>query len=439
MTYWTDALPQMERKNNWQTARLFIQTVPMPLKLTITKTNSATPPEEQIFKSSDIRIGRHPKNDLCLDDPYISRFHAQIIQRNPRLYQLVSFKEDRTKLHGRFLEANHPVDLVDGDRVELPTYSIEVKIFEETSTAPPPIEEKAGTKILDTKPGDKTEIVEGKALEKGGTLAILRAPRNKKDIYRTAKKLALQIRETYTELFYDNKEKRVEALNACIDKACLTYILPKERKQVLFFTNKIIKSSEHHISFSSWEESSKKDATRDPIAAMAKGLNIPPPAPDQEIELKQFEEHWSAVVKLLLDALFDRILFSEEIKKQYEESSSPSLLSESNPLRNITSINQLSECLLNWKKEKTNETCKNLRELLDHMIIQQKALIENTREGYRIILDDLSPEAIEQSVDAQDERTLAKKLFRTKHQKLWDQLIDNHKKLVERTKKGFTP
>jgi pSer/pThr/pTyr-binding forkhead associated (FHA) protein/Mg-chelatase subunit ChlD len=69
-----------------------------------------------------IKIGRGKKNDLVIDAPAISGFHATIEFRNMSFYLEDQRSTNGTMLNDRRLEANHHVRLKDGDRITFATY-----------------------------------------------------------------------------------------------------------------------------------------------------------------------------------------------------------------------------------------------------------------------------------------------------------------------------
>ncbi len=66
-----------------------------------------------------IRIGRHPDNDIVLDDDGVSRFHTEITTDRQR----VSWARDQGSTNGTFVEVHRVTDkphrLTDGDRIRI--------------------------------------------------------------------------------------------------------------------------------------------------------------------------------------------------------------------------------------------------------------------------------------------------------------------------------
>ena len=67
--------------------------------------------------SSGVRLGRHSRNDVCLDDHTVSSFHTEITVVNGE-YEIVDLgSKNGTKLNGRRIR--HPVPLADNDVIEI--------------------------------------------------------------------------------------------------------------------------------------------------------------------------------------------------------------------------------------------------------------------------------------------------------------------------------
>lgn len=73
------------------------------------------------------RIGRDPRNDLCLaESEKVSRLHARITQQHGEHFLIVS-GINPTFLNNQPVPLNEPMPLADGDVIELPDYRVEVQ------------------------------------------------------------------------------------------------------------------------------------------------------------------------------------------------------------------------------------------------------------------------------------------------------------------------
>ena len=73
------------------------------------------------------RIGRDPRNDLCLaESEKVSRLHARITQHNGEHFLIVS-GINPTFLNNQPVALNEPLPLAAGDVIELPDYRVEIQ------------------------------------------------------------------------------------------------------------------------------------------------------------------------------------------------------------------------------------------------------------------------------------------------------------------------
>jgi hypothetical protein len=84
-------------------------------------------------RNGSLRIGRALDNDLVIADSRISRYHAQIVRDvdGPSVRDLGS--TNGTSVAGRTVQENR---LVDGDRLSLGGYEIQVRVGQETGRSP---------------------------------------------------------------------------------------------------------------------------------------------------------------------------------------------------------------------------------------------------------------------------------------------------------------
>lgn len=73
-----------------------------------------------------VNIGRHPDNDVVLDDPSVAPFHA-VLDHSQRPYHVVSLTpEEETRLAGRLLPFNVPTEMAPWDPVEIAGHTLMV-------------------------------------------------------------------------------------------------------------------------------------------------------------------------------------------------------------------------------------------------------------------------------------------------------------------------
>ncbi len=80
------------------------------------------------IKKARVTIGRDHRNDIIIDQPTISSFHATIEYRNMIFYLEDQRSTNGTKLNGNKLQANMPIRLKSGDHIHFATFDFKFTI-----------------------------------------------------------------------------------------------------------------------------------------------------------------------------------------------------------------------------------------------------------------------------------------------------------------------
>lgn len=87
--------------------------------------------EEHVLMRATVALGRHPENDIVLDDRTLSRFHARLERRGDRYVVIDLGAQNGIYLNGNKITGE--CDLVPGDRIGLGRY---VAIFDQDNASP---------------------------------------------------------------------------------------------------------------------------------------------------------------------------------------------------------------------------------------------------------------------------------------------------------------
>lgn len=87
--------------------------------------------EEHVLMRAVVALGRHPENDIVLDDRTLSRFHARLERRGDRYVVVDLGAQNGVYLNGNRITGEH--ELVPGDRIGLGRY---VAIFDQANASP---------------------------------------------------------------------------------------------------------------------------------------------------------------------------------------------------------------------------------------------------------------------------------------------------------------
>ncbi|HEY4224055.1 MAG TPA: FHA domain-containing protein [Myxococcota bacterium] len=127
--------------------------------------------EEVVLSRAVMGLGRHPQNDIVLDDRSLSRFHARVERRGDRFVVVDCGAQNGVHVNGS--RVNGESDLTPGDRITLGRY---VAVFDSLSRGATPPKYDLNKEVPKRKNGIDAEI---EALEVDVDLALDPAPAKK--------------------------------------------------------------------------------------------------------------------------------------------------------------------------------------------------------------------------------------------------------------------
>lgn len=86
------------------------------LKLLNIRSSLKFPVSESYEIAADVTIGRDPACEVCIDDPFLSAKHAEILCRDGVCYIHDFGSTNGTLLNGEELKGD-PIELIDGDKI----------------------------------------------------------------------------------------------------------------------------------------------------------------------------------------------------------------------------------------------------------------------------------------------------------------------------------
>lgn len=149
-------------------------------RIVLLKDGQAIPYEITSFPAM---LGRHPDCFIKIDSSLVSRFHAQIINQDGKLYIEDQGSGNGSFVNGRQLEKNQPHPLRHGDRIKLGPMKLR---FEDESASPKDLVDGAGYEVTD---GTSSTIM-GSAAAKGYGLFEVRPEEKLRGILKINQSLA---------------------------------------------------------------------------------------------------------------------------------------------------------------------------------------------------------------------------------------------------------
>jgi type VI secretion system protein ImpI len=104
---------------------------------------------EVTFERFPVRIGRNQLNDLHIDRPYVSQFHAAIDVRDRQILVKDLGSTNGTVYAGRRLQRDQPVDITASPEVNIGPVVLRLSFVEAKAKVAPPPGEGAGLALLD--------------------------------------------------------------------------------------------------------------------------------------------------------------------------------------------------------------------------------------------------------------------------------------------------
>ena len=86
------------------------------LKLLNIRSSLDFPVSESYEIAADVTIGRSMQCEICIDDPFLSNKHAEILVRDKVCYLHDLGSTNGTLLNGEAIEGD-PIELIDGDKI----------------------------------------------------------------------------------------------------------------------------------------------------------------------------------------------------------------------------------------------------------------------------------------------------------------------------------
>ncbi len=77
------------------------------------------------LRNGGCSIGRHQRNEVCVDDPYLSRFHARIVYAQGRYYVEDLGSTNGTVVNSEPIEGRRPIS--PGDRIKVGRTELEFR------------------------------------------------------------------------------------------------------------------------------------------------------------------------------------------------------------------------------------------------------------------------------------------------------------------------
>lgn len=159
----------------------------MPLALVVRVFDTqANQQFEMTFERFPVRIGRNQLNDLHVDRPYISQFHASLDVRDRQIFLRDLGSTNGTVYAGRRLVRDQPVDVTGAPEINIGPIVLRLALIEQAMKKPPAMQEGNFLDIRDPSNNALSQLARPKPIPPGAEDPFIRQIVPYIEAYRTA-------------------------------------------------------------------------------------------------------------------------------------------------------------------------------------------------------------------------------------------------------------
>lgn len=413
----------------------------LPLLVRISNTQTGET-EHAAFASSPVRIGRNQLNELALNEPFVSQWHAVVRFDEHKVRYVDLGSTNGTMMNGRRL-ARHiqvevdpqtdlrigPIQLafaraqVTPDMYAAPKTTIfNLEQLDRSQDGGPSVTSATiAFNASDPKTLEQNTLFMGATTEAGGTAApgvdmqqLLAVAEQTKPFYNNYRQswtqVLTQLRAHLERIPGPQREGMVLVLCQQFPQ------LPREPEfRELIDTLGIGQAALGEVDATEW------------IKRLGGGGHLPPGV---HVNTAVAMERVGALLESYSQAFV-------ELRKGYEqfgEEMALQLVTERSPLHDAGSAQDVLRYLLDWTHD-GNERVRELNRAFADLAMHQVALLSGVLEGVRSLLHDISPPRLSGERNHQLARTAGggflESIFNFKKAQLWQTFVDSHQKLVE--------
>ncbi len=356
---------------------------------------------ERVFERFPVRIGRNQLNDLHIDRPYISQFHAHIEVNGRQVLLKDLGSTNGTVYRGRRLQRDELLDITANPELQIGPIVVHLSFREvkEAETLAP-----YHASVLDVGTPAGAEVVEKRRRQvaAGQEDPFLRQLVPYIEAYRQG--WANVYRLVYEHLTRLQPDVRTNYLRRLLVEH------PAMAQEADF--QKV--AQYYGVPVHEWGELSTQNAAVASIVELAKQLSPDLPPPDDPTKVLGF-------MRRVRDAMDVFLKCFVSLRDGYQEFEAEVLRKErfeqqGNMVGAAKDHKELSRVLFSHDAN-SQVTCHQLHEVFVEVMTHQVALLNGVMEGVKQLLEKLSPEAIEKAYEQKGRKG---GLFSNKYEGLWE-------------------
>ncbi|MEM9695949.1 MAG: type VI secretion system-associated FHA domain protein, partial [Myxococcota bacterium] len=347
-----------------------------------------------------VRIGRNQLNDLHIDRPYVSQFHASVELTGSQLLLKDLGSTNGTVYRGVKLTRDQPVDITAAPEIQIGPVMIRLKMMDQAQSTPPP---SRSASILDIGTPNGAALLEKRkrAPAAGHEDPFIRQLVPYIEQYRSSwanvyrlvyehlTRLPPEVRQTYLKRIL--VEHPSVGTEADFQKVAQYYGVPSHE----------------------WGELTFADAAVASMTELHKQLAPGVPAPDDPQKMLRFARHLRDSMEVFLKTFVS-------LRDGYQEFETEVLRRErmertGNQVGAAKDHRELGTVLFG-PDANSEQNCQNLSDVFVEVMTHQVAMLNGVMEGVKQLLDTLSPSQVELKYDQSGKKG---GLFSNKYEGLW--------------------
>ncbi|MCA9625095.1 MAG: FHA domain-containing protein [Myxococcales bacterium] len=356
---------------------------------------------EATYERFPVRIGRNQLNDLHIDRPYISQFHAAIEVSGSQIWVKDLGSTNGTMYRGNKLQRDQPIEITQAPEIQIGPVVIRVRLQEVQKVAS---QRPAAASVLDigTEAGLAVMEQRRRAVAPGQEDPFIRQLVPYIEAYR-------QAWANVYRLVYEHLTRLQPAVRTAYIKRLLIEYPPVSQE------GDFQKVAQYYgVPTYEWGELSPSEAALAGMHELAKQLAPELPNLDDPTKVLGF-------ARRLRDSMDVFLKCFVSLRDGYQEFEAEVLRRErfeqqGNRVGTAKDHQELAKVLF-APDSNSDVTCQQLQEVFVEVMTHQVAMLNGVMEGVKQLLDKLSPEAIEQTYESKGKRG---GLFSNKYEGLWE-------------------
>lgn len=363
---------------------------------------------EATFERFPVRIGRNQLNDLQIDRPYVSQFHAAIDLRDRQIFLRDLGSTNGTVYQGHRLVRDQPVDVTAVPEVSIGPIVMRLQLVEAQAKPAAPIESNNVLDSMNEGPGSAAAAAaRQKPIPPGGEDPFVRQVVPYVEAYRAA--WGAVYRVVYDHLTRLPPELRINYIKRLGQEHAAVNLEADFQKIAQYYG----------VDPQKLGEMSPPQAALAAITELSRALVPTGRAPEDVTQIVTFARRLRDTMEVFLKCFCS-------LRDGYQEFETGVLAKDresitTDQVAGAKDAKELGAVLLG--PTAAPEATRQVNDLFVDVMSHQVALLNGVMEGVKTLLHQLSPKAIEDDFDRKGKKT---GLFSNKYEALWKFYEDRH-------------